>query len=115
MVAGTSGVSGIHGYENSALGSSFGTITPSNDSGSHTIYACNVNSGGAFSYWLFTGSSIGQSYFTNLYIMGIDIGVITLASSAATYSYNGSFSSSTWLWSSGPALTVGNTYYIGTV
>jgi len=113
MVAGN--VVAFVGYANSTFDPpGYGTLSPGTDAHGYQIVECGVQNGVGLEYWLNSGSSLGQSYFTTFQIYGSDIGLISLASSAATYSFSSPYS--VWKWSSVayPTLTSGNSYGIAT-
>ena len=112
MVAGS--LTGFVGFVTSTLAPpGCGSMSPSRDVHSEIISECGKQ-GANFEYWLDSGVSLGQSYFTTFQIDAADIGFVQLASSAASYSFDGTYSK--WIWSSGvPTLTSGNSYGIATV
>jgi len=114
MVAGVNGT--LTGFVTSSWSPpGAGTMSPSTDPGAHQIVECGSQSGSlGFVYFLFSAASLGQSYFTTFQIQGSDIGLVSLASSAATYSYDGTNQHSVWTWphATSPILTSGNSYGI---
>ncbi len=87
------------GYSNGLFGLTFGTYTPTTLTGGHTVKGVAIISGSAGcasrygSYLNITGftANPGTSWLTS-----IKCGTVTLASSAATFSY--ASGSATWFW-----------------